>query len=133
MVKRGTLPEHVLAGTAEMGVKMRYLLRTGKMRGKAGKKERSIVMMQEEKRKKNKETGTLNQDAAGPSASASEAVEAKGKATEQSSSLYRKRLEQEAEKERRAAVAAEVRTPAALSFLDSLRAEMGVSKQPDKS
>ena len=128
MVKRGTLPAHVLAGTAELSVKERYLLRTGKMRGKAGKKERQILMLHEERKKKSVESGKAD---ACPSSSASEAVEAK--AAGKSSSLYRRYVEQEEEKQRREAAAAEVRTPAALSFLESLRAEMGVEKQqPEK-
>lgn len=126
---RGGLNVGQLGGSGEMSKRERFCLRTGKMHGKSGKEERRIMQIHEEQKKRKLEENA--------SSSTSECAPQSVAASSSSSSVEqpsqrRKFIEQEKTKEKEKAAKSEVRTPAALSFLESLRAEMGTAK-PGKS
>ena len=123
----GGLPAHVAAGANKsIGKKERYLLRTGKAPGKSGKAERKILAMREEAELRRKREAGQSSAGAASSTSASEFSAA---APADEVTLYRRLKAQEQEKEDQAAAAKNVATPAAASFLSSLRAEMRVEKK----
>ena len=115
----------------------RRILRTGKMHGKSGKEERRIMRLREAALRQAAEAATAGKAAAttttsgtGSSSSAeasSSAAAAAAKADGDLPAMRRVFVAREKEKAERAA-AATTATPAAASFLASLRAEMSAAK-----
>lgn len=127
----GGLPQHVAAGANKnISKRERYILRVGSAPGKSGKAERKIIAMREaaENRRKRAAAAADPSTAAAENAAATSASSSMPAAPEDDSSLYRKYKAQEKAKEARAAAATNVATPAAVSFLDSLRADMRAGK-----
>ena len=116
---KGGLPYHTLAGAAKLSLKERYLMRTGRMHGKSGKRERQIVVMRDQVRQQRQQAEASGSGSGGGSAGMSGAELDSG--ANGGSVPSADAPTQPPAADPTAAVA----TPAAKAFVASLRAELG--------